>query len=343
MLIQFQSCGEEIDRKFNAVKKVLNQREIDAILGRARAETADLVGGKRRAIEPCNFRNDVQMSDEYARCMSNLHEAFARTMANSLGAYLRAHFEMVLASVELIPGRDFLGGFQETGFTSLLAVEPGASAVLLQVDTALVVPIIDVLLGGTGQLTAMSRDLTEIDREIMDGVAQMIGRQLETTWQSIGVKLRLDRQRQAAQIQSVYSATEKLTILSFEAKVNQTSGAIVISFPATLAIAMLREISSGPNRKVREGQPQPLGVRASVLNCPFETTVGLANLRVPLRELVALRPGSVLNLRLPVKSPAALLVGGRECFEAVPVRSGNQRAAQLVRPNAPPSITHEKS
>ena len=223
-----------------------------------------------------------------------------------------------------------------------MAVDPGASAVVLQVDTALVVPIIDVLLGGTGQLTTTSRELTEIDREIMDGVAQMIGRQLETTWQSIGVKLRLDRQRQAAQVQSVYSATEKLTILSFEAKVNETPGAITISFPATLAIAMLREISSGPNRKIRVEQPQPLGVRANVLNCPFETTVGLANLKVPLRELMALRPGSVLNLRLPVKSPAALLLGGRACFEAVPVRSGNQRAAQLVTSTAPPANTHEK-
>ena len=69
------------------MKKLLSQREIDAILGRARAETADRGGGRRRAVEPCNFRNDVQMSDEYARCMSTLHEAFARTMSNSLGAY----------------------------------------------------------------------------------------------------------------------------------------------------------------------------------------------------------------------------------------------------------------
>jgi flagellar motor switch protein FliM len=263
-------------------------------------------------------------------------------MSNSLGAYLRAHFQMVLASVELIPGRDFLGSFQETGFTSFLAVQPGSSAVVLQVDTALVVPIIDVLLGGSGQSTTMSRELTEIDREIMDGVAQMIGRELETTWQSIGVKLRPDRQRQAAQIQSVYSATEKLTILSFEAKVNETPGAITISFPATLAIAMLREISPDPGKKPHAEQPQSLGVRASVLNCPFETTVGLANLKVPLRELMALRPGSVLNLRLPVKVTAALLLGGREWFEAVPVRSGNQRAAQLVRLNGPPANPYEE-
>ena len=324
------------------MKKLLNQREIDAILGQARGETSDRAGVQRRTIEPCNFRNNVQMSDEYARYMSGLHEAFARTMSNSLGAYLRAQFEMVLASVELIPGRDFVGSFQETGFTSFLAVDPGTSAVVLQVDTALVIPIIDVLLGGTGEPMTTSRELTEIDREIMDGVAQVIGRQLEATWQSIGVKLRPDRQRQAAQIQNVYSATEKLTILSFEAKVNKTPGAITISFPATLAIAMLREISSGPGMKARTEQPQSMGIHARVLNCPFETTVGLANLRVPLRELMALRPGTVLNLRLSVKSPVALLLGGRECFEAVPVRNGNQRAAQLVRPNGPPATTYEK-
>jgi len=212
----------------------------------------------------------------------------------------------------------------------------------MQVDTTLVFPIIDVLLGGTGQNTTISRDLTEIDREIMDGVAQIIGRQLETTWQSTGVKLRLAHQQQAMPIQSVYSSTEKLTILSFEAKINETTGAITISFPATLAIAMLREISSGPDKKARLEQPQSLGLSASILKCRFDSTVGLANLKVTFRELVALQPGSVLNLRLPTKVPAALLLGGRECFEAIPVRSGNQRAAQLIRPHTLHAITHEK-
>lgn len=317
------------------MKKVLNQREIDAILGKARAEVVAGEGAAQRSAEPCNFHNTGQMSDQYARFVTGLFEAFARSVSNSLGAYLRAHFEMVLASVELVPVRDFLAGFQESGFVAFLSLEPPGSAVVLQVDTALVFPVIDVLLGGFGTPATSARELTEIDEEIMDGVAQILGRQLEAMWQPMDVRIRVDRHQKPAQVQNVYSSTEKLTILTFEAKLNETSGAIVISFPASLASAMLRGMASDPHGKSRPDLLAQPSLRARVLECKFDSTVGISHLKVPLCELVALQPGSVLNLRLPVKTPAALILGGRACFEVVPVRSGSQRAAQLLRASVP--------
>ena len=325
------------------MKKILNQREIDAILGQARADGNDGGNAPQRPVELCNFRKTGQMSDHYARFMTSLFEVFARSVSNSLGAYLRAQFEMVLASVEMVPVRDFLGGFQESGFAAFLTLEPGGSVVVLQIDTALVFPIIDVLLGGFGKAAPTTHELTEIDKEIMEGVALILGRQLETTWQSMGVKIRLDHQQKATQVQSAYSATEKLTILTFEAKLNETTGAVILSFPASLANTLLREMSSDPRGKARTDSPALASLRARVLECQFDSTLGIPNLKLPVRELAGLRPGSVLNLRSPIKSPAALILGGREFFVAVPVRSGRQRAAQLIRATANSSVTQDGS
>jgi flagellar motor switch protein FliM len=314
------------------VKKVLNQREIDAILDKARADKGKAVP---HCVETCNFHHSGQMSDQYARFMTSLYEAYARSVSNSLAAYLRTQFEMVLASVEQVPVRDFLAGFQEAGFAACLTLEPAGPVVVLQVDTALVYPIIDVLLGGIGTPPAVAHELTEIDREIMEGVAQILGRHLETTWQPRGAKIRLDRQQKPAQIHSVYSATEKLTILTFEARLNETAGAIILSLPASVANGMLRETPSDPHRRPKTGPGDRPSLQARVLECQFDSTVGIPDLKVRLRDLVGLRPGSVLNLRVPVQSPAAFILGGRECFKAVPVRSGKQRAAQLLRPSVP--------
>jgi len=314
------------------VKNILSQREIDAILGKARSEFAESGSGDQRIVEPCNFYHTGQMSGQFARFLTGLYEGFARSVSNSLGAYLRAHFEMVLASVELVPVREFLAGFQEAGFAAFLSLDPGGSVVAVQVDTALVFPIIDVLLGGGGNPATDSRELTEIDHEIMHGVAQILGRQLETTWQPIGVKVHIDRQLKATHFQNVYSPTEKLTVLTFEVRLNETTGAIIVSFPAPLASAMVREMSGDSHGKVcakRQSQP---GLQERMMNCRFGTAMGFPNLKVPLRDLVALQPGSVLNLRIPITTPASLVLGGREYFAAVPVRSANQRAAQLLQP-----------
>jgi flagellar motor switch protein FliM len=314
------------------VKKVLSQEEIDAILGKARSAGGHAERQDSRVVEPCNFREGGQMSEPYARFMTNLYEGFARSVSNSLGAYLRTHFEMTLASVELMPVRDFLGGFQEAGFVEFLALQPGGWNVLMQLDAMLVFPMIDVLLGGFGAPTQKLREMTEIDQEIMHGIAQVMARQIESIWQPMGLSVRIDQQQKAAQIQSVFSPTDRLAVLTFEARVNQTTGTLTLTIPVALAGAMLRETSSGPRRRPVSGSGKQAGLEDRMLESQFLCTVGLSGLRLPLRALLALQPGSVLDLRRPVKQPASLLLGGQEHFAALPVRSGKCRAAQLLQP-----------
>lgn len=69
------------------MKKTLSQEEIDAILREARGNIAESSTVDKRVIEPCNFRNTGQMSEPYARFMTNLYEGFARSVSNSVGAY----------------------------------------------------------------------------------------------------------------------------------------------------------------------------------------------------------------------------------------------------------------
>jgi flagellar motor switch protein FliM len=315
------------------VKKVLSQQEIDSILGKARGEAVD-DGSIRRPVEPCDFRNAGQLSEQHARIMTSLYEGFAATASNSVGAYLRTRFDLTLTSVELLPVKDFLAGFQESGFFAFLKMEPGGAAGILQVDAPLVFPIIDVLLGGLGAACPAAHGLTEIDEDIMEGVAQILCRQLEATWRPAEMSITMDHQLKASQVQSVYSPTEKLILLSFEARINDSTGGVNVSYPAALASPMLRGVLSEARRHLSSTNGTPPGLQERVLDCRFDTTIGLPQLRVSLRELVELKPGSVLNLRLPVKTPASLILGGREYFDASPVRSGRNRAAQLLRPAA---------
>jgi len=314
------------------MNKTLSQKEIDAILGRARAGLNEPDAGDDRAVQLCNFRSAGEMSERYARFMTTLFETFARNVSNSMGAYLRTRFEMALASVEQMPVRDFLGDFQETGFVALLMLQPGNTAALMQVDGSLVFPIIDVLLGGFGTPAQTSREMTEVDEGIMESVAQIICRQLEATWQPMATEIRLERHQRATQLQNVFRSNEKLTSLTFEIKLNDTPGAANLSFPTSFGSSLLREISASPRKRPMLRNEQRNVLRDRLLNCSFAGTVGVTSLRIPLRELVALRPGSVLDLRASIKNPAFLILGERQFFQAVPVRSGKQRGAQLLQP-----------
>jgi flagellar motor switch protein FliM len=72
-------------------------------------------------------------------------------------------------------------------------------------------------------------------------------------------------------------------------------------------------------------------IRERIIDCDVSVAAGLPNLKVKVRDLIALQPGCVLKLRAPVRNPGMLSIEGQEIFEAVPVRNGSQKAAQLGR------------
>jgi Flagellar motor switch protein FliM len=95
------------------MKKTPSEKEIDVIIDHALVPRDKPQHSDHRSIELCNFRNAGQMSERYARFMTNLFEAFARNSSNSLGAYLRSRFEMTLGAVEQMPVRDFWAEYRE--------------------------------------------------------------------------------------------------------------------------------------------------------------------------------------------------------------------------------------
>ena len=74
----------------DAMQKVLNQEEIDAMVRAARGGTR---AEQRREVpshvEPWDVRRAGQIGREQLQTITTLHESFARNLTHSLGAYLR--------------------------------------------------------------------------------------------------------------------------------------------------------------------------------------------------------------------------------------------------------------
>ena len=76
------------------MQKILNQEEIDALFQRARGAKTAARAGEQRHITLCDFRSAGQITKEQLRLLTGLHEAFARNLGHSLGAYLRIAMDM---------------------------------------------------------------------------------------------------------------------------------------------------------------------------------------------------------------------------------------------------------
>src|SRR5215470_8695420 len=163
--------------------KTLSQDEIDALFGAAQGRIQ--APRPKQRVEELDLRKSSPLSTEQVRVVSGLYESLARRLGDSLGAYLRVGFDMNLVSAERLTFAEFLVGVPELTYSASFRTLPIDAPILIQVDLALVFPILDLVLEGSGSDTTEPRDLTEVEEEIFEAVVALIARDLQISWASI--------------------------------------------------------------------------------------------------------------------------------------------------------------
>ena len=313
------------------MEKVLNQEEIDAMFRAARGVGAP-VPVQQVKHTAWDLRQAGQIKKEQVRAISMLHEGFARALTHSLGAYLRVVFETNVVSVEQLTFREFLSRIPDFAYSASFNVNPMGVAGVMVLDLSLTFPIIDLLLGGNGAADQEPREITEIEEQILEGVVQILCRELATAWQSLGLQFVADQRLQPAQIQRLMPPNEKALSLSFEIKMPATRGMLNVIFPAVVSNALLRKLSRDvAYQKPRGSAAIGQWLRARIRECPFTVELDATSISVSMPALLKLQPGDVLRLQHSLRQVPKLVVTGQEMFEAVPARKGITRAAQVVR------------
>jgi flagellar motor switch protein FliM len=91
------------------MSKILSQEEIDALLSSAAQLEAQRSGEATPAesVMLYNFRRPDRVSKDQIRTLHILHDRFARNVATSLSAYLRAVTDVSITSVEQFTYSEF--------------------------------------------------------------------------------------------------------------------------------------------------------------------------------------------------------------------------------------------
>lgn len=294
---------------------------------------------KQRAVVNCNFRSAGRLSNENARSLTAIHETFARYLANALDTYVGTTLEVKLKGLEQTPIREHIAGIPALSYCVPVSLGSG-NPMILECDVELVFGLIELLLGGgTGTLRGSTRELSEIEEEIMHDVATLIARQAESAFHMENAALTAGRHVKTSVLHQYCQPSEKVTVLNFEIELSGVAGMLRLVFPMAFLNILIQQI--------KRDQPMKRGalryfpktdIRERMLDCDVQVAAELGSLRVAVRDLIALEPGSVLKLRAPVRTPGMLTVGGQGIFEAVPVRNGTQKAAQLGRRVTPAGI-----
>jgi flagellar motor switch protein FliM len=283
--------------------------------------------GITKRVQPCNFRMAGRLSNEDTRSLMAVHESFGHQLADALELYLSVAVEVELLNIDQMTLKEHLECTPFLIVPLSLGTFPGHP--LIEFDERLALTFIEVLMGGSGEPGDGNYVLSEIDKEIMSDVIELVAAETERAWRIPGVAVTMNAGISPEAIHRFCSSAEKLTVLYFGIKISSASSFFKLVLPASFVTMLLKQVKLDQPQKRNVWQFPKIPIRERLLDCDLEVSAELLGLRVAVRDLVALQPGSVLKLRAPIQTPGMLTAGNRPIFEAVPVRNGSQRAAQL--------------
>src|SRR5436190_10067424 len=162
----------------------LSQQEIDAVFQNLQGREANRAASKRAVS--FDFRRPDRIAKSQLRAIHQLHDNFVRNLVSSLSAYLRSYVIVNLVSVEQLSYSEFLECLPSPTCIASLSLKPFDGNAVLERNSSLLFPILEILLGGDGKLQFSSqREITEIEQALLDGLFRIILRDLQDAWKFV--------------------------------------------------------------------------------------------------------------------------------------------------------------
>jgi flagellar motor switch protein FliM len=317
------------------VEKHLEQDEIDLMFSMAREEeireaamSGTVAEGGERAADRYSFSRSGQISNEQMQAISTVNDLFARNLTHNLGAWLRTQFDVALVSAEQMTYSDFTQIIPEITYVCSARLEPLDVMGVVQMDLVMAPPIVDLLLGGVGRGGTL-REPTDIEDAILFSVVEIITRELNLAWQPVGLKFALDKREREAAVQRLMPGSEKILCVSFEVRMPEVQGSLNLCLPSVVLNTILRRLIAERDRPRRRSSEAHERISLLMEGAQFGGVLQFPPMRLNAGELASLAPGKVLRLPVARHASAELRVAGLPMFQALPVRSGEHRGAQV--------------
>ncbi len=334
------------------MSRLLSQQEIDALLS-SRQQMAEADSGeslnyfsernRQRSVNPYNFKRPRLFAQDQMRVLNHIHEAFARNLSGYLSAQLRTIVNINLYTIDQVLYSEYVLSSAPPSALYVVSVKELDQNLVIELDPRLIVFIVEKLFGGPGIFIDTPREISLIEKRIMERVTQNMFRELEKAWEDIfSFHLEHVAFESNAEFVQIIPGVEPVMVITLEVSVYDKRTLLNICYPYLILERMLTR--SGTKRWLKNVQSRlngKVGTRIkqalSKVEVPLRAELGRTYLT--LRQIGSLQVGDVIPLNRRIHEPLEVYVGDALKFRAEPGRTGKRHALriqEILEPNIVP-------
>jgi flagellar motor switch protein FliM len=247
-----------------------------------------------------------------------------------LSAFLQSEIQANLAGTRLTTAGDFRNSLPNPSCLIVLRLHPGPETMTLYLESATVLTLLDLLLGGSGSPASAPRELTEIEWSLLEEISRVIVRALGESWQVVKpVEFVVESMGSDPAMTPCPDPARSVLRVSFEMQFAGQAGhfeiAVPVSFFAGVGPAQVpQEIAEDVASKVEIERNARLLEDAEV-----ELEVHLEGPHLSFGDFLALQQGQVVKLDHALNASVRAVVNGDSCLTGHILGAGRKRAFQV--------------
>ena len=278
-----------------------------------------------KKFQPYNFKRPDRVSKNQLRSLHFIHDRFARNFSSSISAYLRTVVEVSLEETSQISYAEFLGGASDPTCYAAISLKPLEGLAALEVKPEILFPMIDRLLGGSGQPMDNVRPMTEIEQRIVQNVLKLLVDNLKESWRPVyTIEFTPTGTETHPHLMQVISPNEMVVHFQFRIRIREAISRISLALPmpALEPILHIFDQEARSHKKIiRDGT-----LLSQLRNAPLTVSFETAETLFPMEALLSLRIGDTLVLDQRDEWPLQLKVAGRTKLYAQRRKDTNRKA-----------------
>jgi flagellar motor switch protein FliM len=309
----------------------LSQQEIDAVFQSTQGRQTERAGTKRAAL--FDFRRPDRIAKSQLRAIHQLHDNFVRNLVSSLSAYLRSYLIINLVSVEQLSYSEFLECLPSPTCIASLSLKPYDGNAVLELNSSLIFPILEILLGGDGKLQFSSqREITEIEQVLLDGLFRLILRDLREAWKFVTqIDFAIDTIETEPQFLQILAPTEAVVAVAIEIRIGDSIGMMNIAMPSIIIKMMRQKFDQQWSlRKSASTDQEQSRVLDLIRTSALRSEVLLVGPHLLLKDLMNIEEGDILSFEYPTARPLDLLLNGEKKYRGEIVDAGRRAAFRVT-------------
>ncbi len=306
---------------------ILSQEEVDALLNAIQkgdvnvAEPPPKEELAKRRVEPYDFHKPHLISNEQLRGLQIIHDNFAKGLQGALSGMLRTALDVKLVAIDQLQYNEFILSLYNPTFLTVMSLAPLAGNALIEMNLAIIMVIIDRLLGGTGVAVPSPRELTPIEMSVLRSVVRMTLQEMRLAWEGTVPGIHFEPESHDFNPEFLRISAPESSVLSvtFDWRIGETAGVINLCYPFSLIKPVLSKLSSESvvSKSVKEPtEAEKKKMLRSVGYIPMNVRAVLGRSILSADQVANLAVGDVLCIENRFDNPIQIVIEGKTCYRA---------------------------